>query len=103
MAYIIVGISDEPVELFAFQNKRVVARLDDAAFGSNGSRCVDIVPGDHPDRNSGLLTFPNRLWHFWTHGIFDADDAQTSHIVNDLFFIIPIGFGIDMNLQCDTS
>lgn len=62
VAHLSFFVAYPSVELFALQAKEVISRLQDAAFGGDGSSCVDVVPGYHPHRDAGTLALPDRIW-----------------------------------------
>lgn len=56
-------ISDPPVELLPLEAEEVLSRVDDATFDGDGTRSVDVVPGDHAHGDPGSLALPDGFWH----------------------------------------
>ena len=71
LSYYLVGhgISDPLVELLALQHEKVVPGLDDPALGRDGPGRVDVVAGDHADRDTRALALLDRGRHLGPHWI----------------------------------
>lgn len=57
--YLSLLVSDPPVELLPFEAQEVFSRVDDAALDGDGTRSVDVVPGDHAHGDPGSLALPD--------------------------------------------
>lgn len=64
--YLSLLISDPPVELLALEAEEVLPGVDDATFDGDGTRSVDVVPGDHAHGDPGSLALPDGFWHLQT-------------------------------------
>mmetsp|Transcript_11973 Transcript_11973/g.17250 ORF Transcript_11973/g.17250 Transcript_11973/m.17250 type:complete len:362 (+) Transcript_11973:1193-2278(+) len=65
--------------------------VDDAALFGNGSGGDHVVARHHTHRDAGPFAFHNGRWHFITHRIFDAHEANHDEI---LFNIFDVGIGL---------
>lgn len=66
--YLSLLVSDPPVELLPFEAQEVFSRVDDAALDGDGTRSVDVVPGDHAHGDPGSLALPDGFWHLREQG-----------------------------------
>lgn len=48
-------VADPSVELLALKAQEVLPGVDDATLDGDGPRCVDVVTGDHADRDACSL------------------------------------------------
>ena len=48
-------VADPSVELLALEAQEVLPGVDDATLDGDGPRCVDVVTGDHADRDACSL------------------------------------------------
>lgn len=60
--YLPLLVADPPVELLAFKAQEVLPRMDDATLYGDGPGCVDIVTGDHADRDACPLALSDGFW-----------------------------------------
>ena len=56
-------VADPAVELFALHTQEVVSGLQDATFGGDGPRSVDVVARHHADGDPGTLALPDGVWY----------------------------------------
>lgn len=63
VAHLSFFVAYPAIELFSLQTYKVIARQEDAAFGGDGSSCVNVVPSHHAYSDAGTLTFFNRIWN----------------------------------------
>lgn len=54
-------VPDLLVELFSLQTQEVFAGRNDATLGRDGAGGVDVVSGDHTDRDARTLTLGDSL------------------------------------------
>ena len=73
------GISDFLVEILSFQHEKVIIGLDDAALGGDGPGRVDVVAGDHADRDTRALALLDRGRHLGPHWILGR---TTNHFLS---------------------
>lgn len=64
--YLSLLIPDPPVELLPLEAQEVLPGVDDATFDGDGTRSVDVVPGDHAHGDPGSLALPDGFWHLQT-------------------------------------
>lgn len=56
-------VPDSSVEVFALYTDKVIPRVDDATFSSNGPGCVNVITSHHPHRDACTLTLTDGLRH----------------------------------------
>lgn len=61
--YLSLLISDPPVELLPLEAEEVLSGVDDATLDGDGTRSVDVVPGDHAHGDPSALALTDGFWH----------------------------------------
>lgn len=56
------------VEVFALKTDKVIPRVDDPTFSSNGPGCVNVITSHHPHCDACTLTLADGLWHLRCKG-----------------------------------
>lgn len=56
-------VPDSPVKLFPLQTDEIISRVYDAALGSDGPRCINVVTSYHPHCDARALTLPDGFRH----------------------------------------
>lgn len=92
IAYIAIAIANPSVKLFALEDQEIVLRLNNAAFGCDRTRRVDVVASHHSNSDSSSLTFLDGVGNFGPNRIFNADDAKACKVTDNAGFIFPVGF-----------
>ncbi len=68
------------VELFAIEDDVVAAMWKNPTCHGGRASYVHIVAGHHPDSYASVLTSFNRVRHFRSHWVFDANDAYSTTV-----------------------
>lgn len=63
-------VPDSSVEFFAVYADKVISRVDDATFSSNGPGCVNVITSHHSHRDARTLTLTNGIRHLRGTGTF---------------------------------
>ena len=69
-----VGISNLFVKLFPVEYQEIIPGFYNPTFGCNCSGSVNIVSGHHSDRDTGSLTFLDRIRDFIPHGVLEKQE-----------------------------
>ena len=99
VTYVVIGISDESIELFSLHNEGVITRLDNTAFRCYGTSSVDVVTSDHANRDTSSLALFYGVWYLGSDRVLDSNHTDAGHVVNNLLFLVPVGLGVDFDLE----
>ena len=97
--HVVIGISDESIELFSLEDEEVITWLDNTAFRCYGTSSVNIVTSDHSHSNACSLALFDGIGDLGTHRVLNANHTNTSQIINNLFLFLPVRFSIHMYLK----
>ena len=90
VTYVVIGISDESIELFSLHNEGVITRLDNTAFRCYGTSSVDVVTSDHANRDTSSLALFYGVWYLGSDRVLDSNHTDAGHVVNNLLFLVPV-------------
>ena len=99
VTYVVIGISDESIELFSLNNEGVITRLDNTAFRCYGTSSVDVVTSDHANRDTSSLALFYGVWYLGSDRVLDSNHTDAGHVVNNLLFFVPVGLGVNFDLK----
>ena len=99
VTYVVIGLSDESIELFSLHNEGVITRLDNTAFRCYGTSSVDVVTSDHANRDTSSLALFYGVWYLGSDRVLDSNHTDAGHVVNNLLFLVPVGLGVNFDLE----
>lgn len=58
-----ISIANLSIKFFSFDNKKIIVRLKNSTFKSNGSSSISIISGNHTNTNTWTLTLFDSSWY----------------------------------------